>query len=239
MELLAIWRLLWARRIVVAIGAVVAIALGVLVGKAQEPSRSSLATTRVVLDTHKSQLVDVAPDGADSLQWRTGLLADVMMSRSMARVIAREAGIEVDQLKVIEPLMAVAELDTPLAQNAIAAAGAPEPYVVTYEADPDLPFLKIMAAAPDRGSAFRLAEAATRAAESADVAHSSKTLQGFVIEPAAGITLEETVTGGKRIVGVAAFLFVFGAWCAAVALLPGVVAGARRLATTARPAEQA
>ena len=234
MELLAIWRLLWRRRIVVAVGAVAAIALGVLVAQAQQPSSTSVATTRVVLDTHKSQLVDVAPDGADSLQWRAALLADVMMGSSMTRAIAREAGIEHESLKVIEPLMAIAELETPLAQNALAAAGAPEPYVVTFEADPDLPFLMIYAAAPDRGSAVRLAEAATHAIESADVAHSSRTLQGFSIEQTASITVVETVSGGKRIIGVAAFLFVFGAWCAAVALLPGIVTGARRLAIEGR-----
>jgi hypothetical protein len=234
MELLAIWRLLWRRRAAVAVGAVVAIALGVLIGKAQQPSYSSVATTRVVLDTHKSQTVDVAPEGADSLQWRTALLADVMMGPSMRSAIARDAGIEEESLKVIEPLMAIAELETPLALNAIAAAGAPEPYVVTYEADPDLPFLMIYAAAPDKGSAVRLAEAATHAAESAGVAHGSKTLQGFSIEQTAGITAKETVSGGKRIIGVAAFLFVFGAWCAAVALLPGIVTGARRLALEGR-----
>ena len=223
-----------ARRRVVAVGGVAAIALGVLVGMAQQPSYSSVATTRVVLDTHKSQLVDAAPDGADSLQWRAALLADVMMGRSMKSAIARGAGIDEENLKVIEPLMAIAELETPLAQHALEAAGAPEPYVVTFEADPDLPFLAIYAAAPDRGSAVRLARAATRAAESADVAHSGKTLQGFVIEQAASIRVVETVSGGKRIIGAAAFLFVFGAWCAAVALLPGIMTGARRLATVGR-----
>ena len=77
MELLAIAHLLWERRILVALGAVVAVAAALLVGRAMSgpgPGYGSGAV-RVVLDTTDSQLVKAAPVGAATLPMRARLLA--------------------------------------------------------------------------------------------------------------------------------------------------------------------
>ena len=65
MELFAALALLWRHRLLLLIGALVAIAIG---WKAMqgETTRFGVATARVVLDTPTSQLADTAPIGEPS-----------------------------------------------------------------------------------------------------------------------------------------------------------------------------
>ena len=80
MELLgAVW-ILWERRVVVAIGVIVAVGAGLLADRAGGANSGAASpgtgTVRVVLDTGDSQLVKAAPRGADTLEMRAALLAN-------------------------------------------------------------------------------------------------------------------------------------------------------------------
>ena len=105
MELVAILRLLSRRPILVAVGAVMAIAVGVLAAGGPT-KKSGAASARVVVDTAKSQLIYQAPTGADTLPWRSVLLADLAGSRPLTDRIANEVGIRRKELVVVHPELA-------------------------------------------------------------------------------------------------------------------------------------
>ena len=116
MEILRVVRLLWRRRVALALGLLSAAAL-TLVGGRTEPTSSGVASTRVVLDTPKSQLVDSAPAGATSLGWRASLLAHLVASDGAQRQVAVRLGVPVDQLAVVDPLLAVPAVPASLPKN--------------------------------------------------------------------------------------------------------------------------
>ena len=90
MELLPILRLIWRRRILLGAGLVVSLALA-LGSAARRQSSSALAWTRVNLDTPKSQLVNSAPGGADTLPWRASLLIHLMATDATQRRLAQRS----------------------------------------------------------------------------------------------------------------------------------------------------
>ena len=63
MELVALLRILWRRRVYVALGLVLALAVGFAASRG-ETRQLGIASTRVVIDTVDSQLVDAEPVGA-------------------------------------------------------------------------------------------------------------------------------------------------------------------------------
>ena len=88
MELVAILRVLWRRRVAVLAGALLAVLVGF--GMASPPTRSGIAWSSVALDTRPSQLVARTPKGADTLSWRSSLVTHLATStdardRSRAR----------------------------------------------------------------------------------------------------------------------------------------------------------
>ena len=62
MELVAILRALWRRRLLLGIGFAVIAAIAVMLG-ANAATRTGKATTRLMLDTRNSQLVGASPSG--------------------------------------------------------------------------------------------------------------------------------------------------------------------------------
>ena len=80
---------------------------------------------RVALDTPKSQAVTVAKQGADTLVWRAGLLADQMASEPIIDEIASEIDVSPDQIAVVDPYLATPTVPTPVARAASEAARSP------------------------------------------------------------------------------------------------------------------
>src|SRR5690348_17166734 len=102
MELGATLGILWRRRRLVALGAIVAIALAIKAGPSPTPA-SGLAKTRVVLDTTQSQLITQDPSGSGSLPWRATIAALRLSDTGPRARIAEKAGIPVEKLTVIDP----------------------------------------------------------------------------------------------------------------------------------------
>ena len=127
MELVALLHVLWRFRIAVAVGAVLAIAVGLTVTK-DSTSRTGAASMRVILDTPKSLTVDVNPPGMERSRLAIRLLADVMSTRTSRQQIAREIGIPIDASSSLRPTVQPAA-SFPLPHAALdAAAVASEPY---------------------------------------------------------------------------------------------------------------
>lgn len=217
------------RWIAVAIGAVIAVAAGAAAGRGAA-SEQWLATTRLVLDTPVSQVVESAPKGADSLAWRTEILGALTTTEAVKAEIARDSGVPAGELTVVDPILSLPLLPATLPRRAaIVAAKSGTPYTLSAQTDGELPFVTLTAQTPDKASAAALVEAASGALETAAVPPAgSAQAQQVVVEPASEMDVGQLHAAGsalRRAMPVTIALFTL--WCA-VALLAGPPGGARR-----------
>ncbi len=219
MELVAILRVLWRRRVAVGAGALLALVVGF--GMASPTQRSGVAWTTVALDTTPSQLVAPSPAGADTLSWRSSLVTHVMAGDEVRARVAREVGVPAASLAILEPALHVPSVPAALPRRATeAAARLREPYVVTLTATEETATISMVAMAPERDAAKRLGDATVRALEAQGSPAEGATIQPFDVVPAAPVAAREVVSKRGQLTGVgAAFAFVV-AWCAAIAAVP-------------------
>jgi hypothetical protein len=153
-------RILWRRRALVALGALLALALTVKAsGGAGGPG--TIATTNVLLDTPRKQLVDEASAGVETLGWRATVLAELVGTESAKGEIAAAVPVSPQLLTVVAPELNLPTIPASLPKAASeAAAEARGDYVLTTRTDGLLPLIKIRAQAPDGEQAARLAGAA-------------------------------------------------------------------------------
>ena len=253
MELLPILRLIWRRRLLLGAGLVVSVALALGIG-GPPPSSSALAWTRVNLDTPRSQLVNSAPGGADTLPWRASFLVHLMATDSTQRRLAKRLDVRPEDVVVVDPAL---ELPIVPASIPTAASEAAQitvaPYVLTVTVtNPSLPTVAIEAAAPDVARARRLAAAAVAILESqssmSDARYTSKILTGggvalkrqqFLVEQVAPIRAKpvaERVVSPKQIGGPMVLLAL---WSAGALLLPGRLSAGAGRASPPRPRRRA
>jgi hypothetical protein len=186
MDLITILRDLWRYRRLVPVLAALAMLIGlasayrVTYPPFKVESRQylvGLATASVLVDTPDSQVVDVDPEGTDTLGLRANLLASLMAETELSSAIARKAGMRPDDL------IAIAETptspETPLPKGDLSGTS-----VLTVRPDETLPFIKINAHASNAQQAAVLANAAMDA------------LEDYLDSKAA----EERVTNGRRLV---------------------------------------
>jgi hypothetical protein len=227
-ELVAILRLLSRRPILVAIGAVLAIAVGVLAagGKTE---RSGTASARVVLDTARSQLIHQAPRGSETLAWRAVLLAELAGSKALTDEIAGEAGIRPNELVVVYPELADPYLPAILPTRAAEVARVTsEKYILTVRFDEMLPIISLEAEAPNRGTAVRLVTAATGAIDDAGTTQAGPQIQSLVVEGAGPVRSKTIVDKPQPLLGVVLAILLFGIWSAGVAVIPRLVSAWRQ-----------
>jgi hypothetical protein len=155
-----VFRTLWRRRALVALGALLAVALTIkAIGGAA--GGGTIATTDVLLDTPRHQLLDKASGGVATLGWRATVLAELVGTESAKRQIAPAVPVAPEMLSVVAPELNLPTVLASLPKAASeAAASARGDYVLTTRTDAVLPLIKIRAQAPDRGQATRLAGAA-------------------------------------------------------------------------------
>jgi hypothetical protein len=221
MELVALLRMLWRFRIAVAVGGIVAIALGFMATKGAT-SRFGVASMRVVLDTPHSQTVDVAPVGASTLEWRADLSADLMATEPTRSRIAQAVGIAKEQLVVSTPSMSVPIVPMPLPQAALdAAAAVPEPYQVSIGAASPLPIVAIDTRAPSREMAARLATVAAEALKTTFAGEAAPDTQQFVVDDVGPVQAREIVNPPRKMTAVIVVFVFFAFWCTCITLLAG------------------
>lgn len=221
MEIVGILRLLLRRPILIAIGAVAAIAVGILAAGG-ETKVTGTASARLVLDTAKSQLIYQAPSGAETLPWRAVLLADLSASKALTDRIASEVGIRRNELAVVHPELAAPVTPAALPTRAAEVAGViSEKYILTVRFNEPLPIISLEAEAPHRDAAVRLVEAAVGALKDTGTPAPTATgTQGLVVESVGPVRSKAIVRGPQRLLGPALAIVLFGVWCAGVALIP-------------------
>ena len=227
MEIVALLRILWRRRLVVLVGLVLAFSIGLRMASAT-PTTSGIAWTTAVLDTKPSQVIAPASEGVETLGWRAELLGDLMLTEPSQRAIAKRLGLAPGDLAVIEPDLNVPASPTALPRRASEAAGTvAAPNVLTVTSNDQLATIMLLAAAPDPGSALRLADAAVdelreSAAASAGAAPADGSIlpQPYEVTRSAKIESDVVTSGGGRLTGAAAAIVIAALWCGATIMFP-------------------
>jgi hypothetical protein len=250
MESIIILRELWRLRLLVILGALLALFCAVLVSyRVSLPSLKlesrqyhvGIASARMLIDTPASQVVDLNPKGADTLNSRASLLANLMVSTPVKSIIARDAGVQPDRLIAIAPTAPGSggpTVPTTLSQKASEASKTPGAYLLTLQSDETLPIISIDAQAPTAAAAARLANAATTGLRDylRSVAGAQNLPAGrqIVVSGLGGAQAADQVRGPRKLFAIAAFIFVFGFACFAIIMISGIARGWRRAAALER-----
>jgi hypothetical protein len=219
MELVALLRLLWRHRRLVALGLVAATAVALIFAPGRSES-FAVASARVVIDTPDSQLLNAKPEGADTLLWRAGMLADLTGSESVKSQIARDVEVPAESVVVVSPHLTVPEAATPLSVSALEAAGATsQPHAVAVGLSDDrLPIISIDTRAPDRAGAAGLVTATVNALRTlVSAPHSGANLRTLAVETVGPARTREVVGRPRPLAGMKVFGAVFGLWCVGMA----------------------
>jgi capsular polysaccharide biosynthesis protein len=241
-EIVTILRTLWHRRVLVCLVAVVAIVVGwMLAFKLSLPPESrsytvGTATTRILVDTPRSQVVAVNPKGSETLGARASVLANLMVEGEVKAAIARRAGLKPSQLRgATGPEGAQPEGEAGEVSTTNAPLG-PKSYalrtdVLTSSDLVDLPIIEVAAQAPTPARAMRLANAAvaglsdhldSKAADEQVDDSRRLRVRGF-----GGAQASEITRGPGGIVALGAAILVFLAGCGAVLVASALARGWR------------
>lgn len=249
MEFVSFVKLLRRRRILLAIGALLALATGALTsgaiplgGGGSGPSAGE-GLAQVLVDTRVPLTATTAPGASLTIVRQALLLADQMSSSAVAATIARDAGIPPRALTVLAPVLA------PLTEFSLVPDGqlpqvaakdtqyAHTPNVVRLVPNYDVPFLTIQTAAPNEHAAVALAQATVSAMQRAILltgngagsanASPPPALHVQQLGPAVGAAVPSA--GGRLRVGLVVTIVVFAVWCAVVVVVAGAARGWRRL----------
>jgi hypothetical protein len=130
------------------------------------------ASTDILLDTPRSQAVDIGTKGEqndtvpeiDILATRARLLGNLMASGPVEQAIARRAGVDADRLIVVPPPDAEAD-ESSLASKSSEDAAKADAIALTVTTDSTLPIIRVVGQAPDESTANRLVAGASRELE--------------------------------------------------------------------------
>lgn len=261
MEAVAIIRLLWRQRLTVAVGLVVAIAIGIAMAYSIElgfPPRFEsrqyqvgIASAEMLVDSPSSQVADIGGGSAltdvSGLASRARLLANLMAVSPLKEQIARRAGIDPRTFVASAPSTALtgATKTSPLDSR----PDGPDANKLSIEPNEILPIISANATAATPALAARIASAGVeelraylKTIAATDQVPDARQL---VISPL-GPARSATVAGGpRRLFAVAAVIVVFGLWCMSIVGANWLARGWREAAaaeqteTQGRPAPRA
>jgi hypothetical protein len=215
-----VFRALWRRRAVVVLGAALALAL-TLKAMSGGGGAGAVATTSVLVDTPRHQLVDRTSAGVETLGWRASVLSELLGTEAAKRRIARDVPIPTRTLSVVAPELNLPTIPASLPQVASeAAASSTAPYVLETKTDGVLPLIEIRAEAPDVREATRLAGAAVSELEAGVILGARPDSPRFVIDSVAPVSGRVASADPQVMRSVALGGIVFCLWCAAIVILP-------------------
>ena len=231
MELLSALHVLARHRVFVALGVLVACAIGaaasgyLALGPLASPElRSAIATAEIQVDTARPLGADVRASGA-TIDEQTIMLAERLAADDTRAFVAQRAGVPVADLAVLSTRTAIVGRQSAMARAAVdAASSTTSRYRVTLSAPTGAPIISVVAAAPDRATAARLAAAAAPAVGKV-IADAPDTIrQRLEAEQLAPPRTATVVTGGaKPLLGVLAALIAFVGWCWVVVVAGGLL----------------
>jgi hypothetical protein len=235
------------RRLVGAV-LVLAIVVGVLVtnkvslfppGLESRQETVGIASTRVLVDTPGSQVVNVNPKGSETLGERASLLASLMVEGEIKASIAKRAGLNPKDLlatteSTVESANAAPE-DARAARVSTASANYSLTTRVLINTDgAQLPLVEVEAEAPNTAAAAKLADAAvTGLSDALDrkaTEEDTDSQDRLTVSPLGSPRIEEATRGPGLTLALAAAIAVFLAGCGAILLVASTAAERRPLA---------
>jgi Na+-transporting methylmalonyl-CoA/oxaloacetate decarboxylase gamma subunit len=250
-ELMTVARILWSRRLIVAVGFLGSLAIGLImmyhVSLGLPPQFKSRqhyvgeSTAQVLIDTPSSQIADASSGDPAVLNTRASLLADVVATAPLQEAIAGRLGIPPEQLAIAAPPLGVGN---PIKATALGNAGSklpgpPAAYSLSMALDPNLPIIAFDAMAPTPRQAQALAATVITilrsrmalTANAQDIPDKNRTVLNTIAPPVAGWVAQ----GSKKLMGAGVALAVFLVICFLVVVISGT--RARRRAAAGPPAE--
>lgn len=232
MELIAILQALARHRMLVALGAVLAAAAGLLCAGALpggpglgSETRSGIAEARALVNTPSSYAGDLE-GGTEALGSQAALLATLIADERQSAAIARAAGIPAAQMEVLVGGITEPKVPSRLARTLSEVIDRPRrPYAITVRADSSVSIITVQAAAPTVTMAARLARAATAALTSVTAASAPSRARALVVEPLGAVRSLEVVDKppSAPLIGLIVTLAFFLLWSSALIILSGIV----------------
>lgn len=224
MELVSILRLLVAQRILVAAGAVVAIAIGLAAAllSGSAGARSGVAEAKVLVDTHRSYTGDLQ-GGTELLGSQAALLTTLLAERPQRRTIARAVGIAHNRLDVLPSQITGPQIPSTLARSLEGLLDTPRrPYAIRVHST--LSIVTVEATAPSATAAANLARAATDTLAAVTTARAPSVARALVVEPLGPVRAIELRPSGGRgpLLGFGATLAIFALWCCGIVVVSGL-----------------
>lgn len=231
MNSVTVLRALWRRRTLVCIAGVVAFAAGWLF--AFGPALSfppkprgytvGVATVNILLDTPRSQVIDVAPKGSDTLAARANVMANLMVDGGVKVAIAKRAGLAPKKIVASAPAPDGSQPPPKLNAHSLAYSTS----VVLTSDMTELPIIKVQTQAPNVSKALNLANATVNGlsdyldAKAADEPiDAARRLQVRPLGTAQGM---ESPRGPASRMAVVVVLFVFLGGCATILVILALV----------------
>lgn len=227
----------------VIVGLLLGVAVGVLMTYSVTPGlpptfenrqyEVGVASASVLVDSPSSQVADlgggVGQTTVDvaSLSARARLLANLMATSPLKDQIAARAGVPPDRLIARAPARIDLPGDkSPIGSGATISESDPLANILRINVNETLPILSADAQAPTPQSAAKISNAAVsqlraylKSIAAGDRVPDARKLVIKRLGPARYATVRK---GPRRLFAVAAFLFVFGAWCAGIVVLSGL-----------------
>jgi hypothetical protein len=187
-ELVALARFLAHRRVLVAVGMLLAVLAGVGAGARTSATAppTAIASGRVLIDQQPSLVADLKGIGQQTIGIRAVLLGDLLATDAGRQAIARATGVPLDRLSVSIPSMSRPITAVPLPAKAStfeAMTQNAQPYGVTVISDDAVPILTISTHAPNRAEAVRLVYGATAGLRELIARRTVDAAHGVVAQP--------------------------------------------------------
>jgi hypothetical protein len=161
MTSVTILRVLWRNRVMVCVAGLAALAAGWMIafGASFPPKPRAytlgVATVSVLVDTPKSQVVEIDPKGSDTLGARANVLANLMVDGDIKNAIARRIGIGADKLSANVDAADKSGPTQPLTRRSLSYSTS----VAVTSDMAELPIIRVSTQAPTLKQAITLANA--------------------------------------------------------------------------------
>ena len=242
MDTVTVLRGLWRRRLFVVVVVVLAALAAAGLTFGTKKYSVGVSSTRILVNTPHSQIVDIAPKGTDSLAQQALLLASLMVDGDLKTVIAHHAGLKPGQIVGVGQSVTTPGADS----SSTTPTTGPKSYVLTTNvltdsAGDELPIIELDAQAPTVDEAQKLATAAIAGVH--DYLNSVAAVQEIPNSDRLVVTslgLPEATTqahGPSTILAILAFIFVFCLGCTIILAVPALARGWRAAAVRERMLE--
>lgn len=234
MEFIGILRVLWRRRLLVALGAAFAVLVGLALafrvsllppGVQSKAAPSTVASARVLISAPGDRAIDLESEVAETIALRAQLLADLLMTDEMHAALARDARLKPQQFAVLGPSAGPPPIQvTTAVLSADAARVQRERYVLELLTDGQDPIVSIRATGLDPVGGARLVGAAAKGLE--DIVARGRRVNGRSLsaQRLGPVTVRELPLESRKALALAAAMVIFACWCVAIVTLPALLA---------------